>query len=100
MTEVMIRKSSKPSKNYDVIINDKKVVSFGDSNFDDVTLHKDVDRKQRYINRHKSNEQWSKSGLNTAGYYSRWILWNKPTIQQSINDLNNRYKHIKFILSK
>ena len=75
-------------------------MSFGDSRYDDFTLHKDVDRKQRYINRHQNREQWNQSGIDTAGYYSRWVLWNKPTIQQSINDINHRYKHIKFILSK
>jgi hypothetical protein len=46
----------------------------------------------------KANEDWTKSGVKTAGFYSRNILWNKPTLQASVNDLNSKYKDIKFIL--
>jgi len=27
----------------------------------------------------------------TKGFWSRWILWNKPTIDESINDIENRF---------
>jgi hypothetical protein len=40
-------------------------------------------RKQRYINRHKNNETWSKSGTDTAEFWSRWLLWNLPTKKDS-----------------
>ena len=96
--EVVIRKSKTPSKKYDAIINGNKTVSFGASNYSDYTLHKDPDRKQRYINRHKSREDWNKTGIETAGFYSKHLLWNKPTLQQSTNDLNNKYKNVKFSL--
>ena len=64
----------------------------------DFTLHKDPERKARYIARHKSNEDWAKSGIKIAGFYAKHVLWNKPTLQASVNDLNHRYKNIKFIL--
>ena len=75
-----------------------KNVSFGLKNMSDFTLHKDPERKARYIARHKSNEDWAKSGIKTAGFYAKHVLWNKPTLQASVNDLNHRYKNIKFIL--
>ena len=50
----------------------------------DFTHHKDEQRKQRYIHRHKNNEHWLKSGIDTAGFWSRWLLWNKPTIKKVI----------------
>jgi hypothetical protein len=37
------------------------------------------------------NENWTKSGLRTAGFLSRWILWNKPTILASIKDVEDRF---------
>jgi len=58
----------------------------------DYTLHKDEERKNRYIDRHKKNENWNNPL--TAGFYSRCILWNKPTITESIKDTNKRFKNI------
>ena len=66
------------------------------SNYQDYTNHKDPARKQRYINRHKTNEKWGKDGVDTAGFYSKHILWNTPTVQASVADLNNKCKHITF----
>ena len=85
--EIIIKKSSKKDKKLDAVIDGKKTVSFG--------LANDA-RKQRYIDRHKDNEDWSKSGIKTTGFYSKHILWNKPSIKESINDLNKKYKDIKF----
>ena len=76
------------------IIDDKKTVQFGAAGMSDFTIHKDEARKQRYIDRHQKNEHWNDP--KTAGFYSRWILWNKPTIESSIRDLNSKYKDIKF----
>ena len=65
----------------------------------DYTIHKDSEKKVRYINRHKGmNADWTKSGINTAGFYSKHVLWNKETIQKSVNDLNNKYKSGNSIL--
>ena len=94
--EVIIKPSSKKDKKYDAIIDGKKTVSFGAAGASDYIHHKDDSRKQRYIDRHKSNEDWSKSGIKTAGFYAKHILWNKPSIKESINDLNKKYKDIKF----
>jgi len=96
--EVIIKKSNKPDKKFDAVIDNKKTVSFGAKGMSDYTIHKDPERKARYIARHKANEDWTKSGVKTAGFYSRNILWNKPTLQASVNDLNSKYKDIKFIL--
>jgi hypothetical protein len=96
--EVIIKHSSKKDKKYDAIIDGKKTVSFGAAGASDYTIHKDDARKQRYIDRHKNREVWTKEGLKTAGFYAKNVLWNKPTIQESIKDLNNKYKDIKFKL--
>jgi hypothetical protein len=96
--EVIIKPSSKKDKKYDAVIDGKKTVSFGAAGASDYTKHKDAARKQRYIDRHKANEDWTRSGIKTAGFYARNILWNKPTIQESVRDLNNKYKDIKFKL--
>ena len=96
MTEIIISKSKNKEKKYDARIDGKKTVSFGAAGMSDFTKHKDTERKQRYLDRHKSRENWSDP--TTAGFMSRWITWNKPTITESIKDTNNKFKNIKIKL--
>lgn len=93
VVNIVIKKSHKPDKKYDAIIDDKKTISFGQAGASDYTLHKDPIRKQRYLNRHRNmGENWQ--DYKTAGFYATNILWNKPTIRESIIDTNNRFKNI------
>ncbi len=70
---------------YCIITNDNKKVKFGAYNMSDFTIHKDEARKQRYINRHKKNENWNDK--DSAGAWSRWLLWNLPSITASYQDI-------------
>ena len=96
MTEIIISKSKNKNKKYDARIDGKKTVSFGSAGMSDFTKHKDTERKQRYIDRHKKNENWKDH--TTAGFFSKNILWNKETITQSVKDTNNRFKNINIKL--
>ena len=76
----------------------KNITSFGDSRYQDYTIHKDSDRKTNYLSRHKTNENWGVTGIKSAGFYSRWILWNKTNLDNSIRDVNQRFNiNIKLI---
>ena len=90
--EVVLTKSKKPDKKYDARIDGTKTVSFGQKGASDFTKHKNPNRKDRYIDRHKKNEGWTKSGAKAAGFYSKHVLWNKPTLKASIDDINKRFK--------
>lgn len=96
--EVIIRKSKKSDKKFDAVVDGKKTISFGQKGYSDFTLHKDPERKNRYINRHKDKENWGLSGIETAGFYAKNVLWNKPTLKESVKDLNNKYKNVTFKL--
>lgn len=81
-------------KKYSVYASDgktKKLVHFGATGYSDYTKHGDDDRKKLYIQRHKTNEDWLKSGLFTAGFWSRWVLWNLPTITQSVKNVQQKF---------
>ena len=95
-TEIVISKSNNKNKKYDARIDGKKTVSFGAAGMSDFTKHKDSERKQRYLNRHKKNENWSDH--TTAGFMSKNLLWNKPTLTESIKDTNKRFKRINIKL--
>ena len=94
---VIIEKSSKPEKKKMAIFSydngRTKTIHFGAAGMSDFTIHKDRKRKQRYINRHKRNENWNVA--DTAGSLSRWVLWNKPDYGQSVADYKRRFS-LKF----
>ena len=71
---------------------DKKIktVHFGSAGMSDYTKHNDDERKKRYIERHKVNENWA--DYKSAGSLSRYILWNKATLTASINDYKSKFK--------
>ena len=76
---------------YYIITKSGKKIKFGAYDMSDFTHHKDEARKQRYINRHKKNETWTKSGIDTRGFWSRWLLWNLPSIKESYQDIKKRF---------
>ena len=45
--------------------------------------------KKSYLARHSANENWNDS--RSAGALSRWILWNKGTLEASIADYKKRF---------
>lgn len=81
---------------YDHITN--KTISFGAKGYMDYIKYSDVnpylaeDRKELYIKRHEKNEDWG--DLSKPGTWSRWILWNKPTLEESIMDMQNKFNII------
>lgn len=92
--KVVIKKSTKSDKKLMAIFtnNDKskkKTVHFGANGMSDYTIHKDKDRMKRYLNRHKKRENWEQ--CDTAGALSRWVLWNKPSLEGSIKDYKKKF---------
>jgi hypothetical protein len=90
---VVIKKSDKPKKKYKAVLYDKdnktKTIYFGSAGMSDFTKHKDEKRKQLYINRHKKRENWNVP--DTAGSLAKHILWNKPTLKESIADYKKKF---------
>ena len=82
-------KSDKPDKKFFIITSTGKKIYFGSSNMSDYTLHKDPLRKNRYIQRHQKREDWNNK--DTAGFWSRWYLWNLPTKEASYADIKKRF---------
>ena len=96
--DVVISKSDNKNKKMKAVIDGKKTIHFGAKGYEDFTTHKDKDRKQRYIDRHKKREDWGASGVDTAGFYSKHVLWNKDTLTKSVEDLNKKFKNINIKL--
>jgi hypothetical protein len=92
---VSIGKSTRAGKKMMAVFYDHtkkkiKTTHFGQETASDYTLHNDLSRKMNYISRHKEREDWE--DYMTAGALSRWILWNKPTLSESIKDYMNKFR--------
>ena len=60
----------------------------GAAGLSDFTIHKDRERRERYISRHKKD---LKTGdPMKPGYLSMYILWNKPSLKASLADYKRR----------
>lgn len=93
MKSVVIKKSNNPKKKYVAIFDidgKTKTIHFGSAGMSDYTIHKDKERRQRYLDRHRKNENWNNPL--TAGALSRWILWGDSTsIEQNIKNFKKKF---------
>ena len=94
MVFVQLKKATTKGKKYTAVFyneNREKIAttSFGATGYDDYTKHKDEDRKQAYLARHKNNENWA--DYKSAGSLSRYLLWSKPSLSASYNDYIKRF---------
>ena len=84
-----------PSKlhKYRAIFENGSYTDFGAKGFEDFTTIEDrkdaLKRKAAYLKRHKKNEDWEDP--KSAGALSRWLLWNKPTLEASFEDYTQRF---------
>jgi hypothetical protein len=105
---IKLSRSEKPDKKFKVVVGLKKkarseatplkTIHFGAKGMSDYTINRDPERKRLYLKRHdprgrvRARENWSKSGIQTAGFWSRWLLWNKPSLDESIRDIEKRFR--------
>jgi hypothetical protein len=83
MKKVILLKSPKKEKKFRVVFSDGKHIDFGQVGYSDYTIHKDPKRMRRYLVRHSHREQWGLKGVHTAGFWSRWLLWSKPSLEEA-----------------
>jgi hypothetical protein len=92
--KVKITKDRETSKKYKAEFYDKsgkkvKTTRFGQDGASDYTRHKDDERKQRYIDRHRKRENWNNP--TSAGALSRYVLWNKKSVNASVSDYKRKF---------
>jgi len=68
-----------------------KRLQIGANGLKDYTLYNKEDgkaiankRKKLYLTRHMKREDWTKTGIETKGFWSRWLLWSKESLDESI----------------
>ena len=87
---VYIRESTRPGKKWMAQVREdglRKAVHFGQQGASDYTLNKDDARRASYLARHGSKEDWSRDGVLTPGWLSRWLLLDKRTLPQALANI-------------
>ena len=101
---VKVVRSPDSKKKFRAILENGKTVDFGARGYSDYTKHKTPSRMRSYVLRHggqiprriiaernpsriqdmmlnidrSDKENWKMSGINGAGFWSRWYLWSFP----------------------
>lgn len=104
---VKVIRSPDRKKKFRAILGDGRTVDFGASGYSDYTKHKTPSRMRSYVLRHggrvpkrtiaerdpariqkmmldvnsSDKEDWKITGIDGAGFWSRWYLWSYPEIE-------------------
>ena len=72
-------KSNRKNKKFKVLVDNNKIIHFGDSRYEDFRQHKDNKRRINYCNRAKGikdkNGNLTYKDKNSANYWSYHYLW-------------------------
>lgn len=89
--QIKLSKATDGVHKYEVNV-DGTTVKFGAVGYSDFTVHKDKNRRSLYLKRHAKREDWTKSGLKTAGFWSKHLLWGRyPDLQKNIKHIENKF---------
>ena len=90
MKLVSITKSERPEKRLKAIFEDpKRTIHFGFKGGSTFIDHQDDAKRKAYIARHKVRENWNDP--TSPGALSRYILWERPTLQSAIGAFKRRF---------
>jgi len=68
----------------------EKEVHFGAKGYSDYTIHKDPERRKRYLDRHRKNESWDDP--DTAGSLAKHLLWGQSTsLKKNIQEFKKKF---------
>ena len=107
--KIVVRKLAQSTgKKFVAEFESGKKVKFGEAGASDFTKHKDAERMSRYIVRHggrrprgdtnaqiqkdaltirtSSKEKWGSSGVRSKGFWSRWMLWSRPSLSGGLRE--------------
>jgi hypothetical protein len=102
---VYLTPSARPDKKYTAVVlfrdGRRRTVHFGGRRedgtpYEDFTTHKDPERRARYDVRHSSKEDWTATGMDKAGFWSRWLLWSRPSLKEAIRYTERKF-HIRIL---
>lgn len=115
--KLTLSKSPNKRKKFRIVFQNGNAVDFGANGYSDYTIHRNPVRMRSYIQRHggkiklstlletdlnrihermlevldSSSENWQRSGIDTPGFWSRWLLWSMPSLSKGINFVESKF---------
>ena len=93
---IYISESGRANKKWKAETEGHRAVHFGQAGADDFTTHRDEPKRQAYIARHGSKENWGRTGVMTPGWLSRYLLWEKRNLPAAIAAASRMYPDVTF----
>ena len=93
---IYISPSGRANKKWKAEAEGHRAVHFGQAGASDFTMHRDEALRQAYIARHSKPENWNRDGVMTPGWLSRYLLWEKPTLNRAIAAASRMYPDVTF----
>jgi hypothetical protein len=87
----ILKKSNVKGKRMSVISEGKKI-DFGSNIGKTYIDHNDDKKKDAWIKRHKSGNPDKFDDINSPLFWANVILWNRKSIDESIRDIQKKYK--------
>ena len=86
----MLSISNRPSKKWKIVQSGGigRVIHFGDKNDEDYIFNRSEARKQQYLRCHEGDYEQFR---HQAPFWTRWLLWNCYTLEESIKDVERRF---------
>lgn len=128
MRTVLLSRSPVSTKKWRVTLQDGSTVDFGARGYEDYTIHKNSLRMRNYVRRHggiiprkledemepsrvhvgmlkidkSTKEVWGvrRGGMETPGFWSRWLLWSQPSLAKAIKFTEKRFNVMISFLHK
>ena len=92
MSSYKVSSSTRDAKRFMVTKDGRVVTHFGQPGAFTYADGAPQAKKDAYLARHsKNNERWTKKGINSAGFWARWMLWNKRSLRASASDIRARF---------
>jgi len=89
MKLLSVKKSTRKGKKLMAEFDDGTTTHFGATGYDDYTLKKDKDQRDRYRARHASGKNASVKSADALAYH---LLWGESTsLRQNIKDYKKKY---------
>lgn len=89
---IIVQPSEKKRKRLQAVFPNGESIHFGSKSGQTFVDHQDETKKKNWIARHSAlpNTDWSISGYMTPSWWSRYVLWNEHSIDESLRDVANQ----------
>ena len=93
---IYISVSGRANKKWKAEAEGQRTIPFGQRDAGVCTINQDEAARKAYIARHGKAENWGRTRVMTPGWLSRYLLWEKPSLDETIAAASRKYRGVTF----